>query len=145
MPPKTTVPPHQESKGPSKQELDAINTYLAQKPDFNKLIDEAKQNPQTLPKKQETDYDAKLHEALRSRAKMPVMPKEDEAPSGIFDKVAKESDDSTASTHKHHQGETQTMATMEDHQAQPGPVLAEKMEAPASKEDLKKRAEELNK
>lgn len=37
------------------------------------------------------------------------------------------------------------MATMEDHQAQPGPVLAEKMEAPASKEELRKRAEELNK
>ncbi|KAA8618882.1 hypothetical protein A1F94_005619 [Pyrenophora tritici-repentis] len=31
------------------------------------------------------------------------------------------------------------------HKAHPGPVMADKMPAPETKEDLKKRAEELNK
>lgn len=60
MPPKTAVAPHQETKGPSKPELDAINAYLAQKPDFDKLIDEAKRKPQSQPEKQTTDYERKL-------------------------------------------------------------------------------------
>ncbi|KAK4550738.1 hypothetical protein LTR36_000317 [Oleoguttula mirabilis] len=130
MPPKTAVPPHLKPKRPSKQELDAINIYLDQKPDFDKLVTEAKQDPQQPPAKQETDYNRKLDAAVKDN---------------IMDQVAKESSDSTASTHALHQGETQTMAKMEDHQAQPGPVIAEKMEAPASKDELKKRAEELNK
>ncbi|KJX98713.1 hypothetical protein TI39_contig396g00001 [Zymoseptoria brevis] len=38
-------------------------------------------------------------------------------------------------------------ATIQDHQANPGPVMAsaEQLGEPASKEELKKRAEELNK
>lgn len=37
------------------------------------------------------------------------------------------------------------MATMDDHKANLGPVMAENLGEPASKEELKKRAEELNK
>jgi hypothetical protein len=36
-------------------------------------------------------------------------------------------------------------ATIHDHQANPGPVIAENLGKPASKEELRKRAEELNK
>ena len=61
MPPKTPV----SSKGPSKQELDAINTYLYRKPDFDKLIHEAKQNPPKRLEEKETDYDRKLNEAVK--------------------------------------------------------------------------------
>jgi hypothetical protein len=34
---------------------------------------------------------------------------------------------------------------MEHHKANPGPVIAQNIGEPASKEELKKRAEELNK
>jgi len=61
MPPKTSV----SAKGPSKQELDAINTYLSQKPDFDKLVQEAKQNPSKQTEKQQTEYDRKLNEAVK--------------------------------------------------------------------------------
>ncbi|KAF2211481.1 hypothetical protein CERZMDRAFT_98368 [Cercospora zeae-maydis SCOH1-5] len=38
------------------------------------------------------------------------------------------------------------LASHQDHQANPGPVIVNKLsEAPASKEELKKRSEELNK
>ncbi|KAF2098407.1 hypothetical protein NA57DRAFT_57561 [Rhizodiscina lignyota] len=67
---------------------------------------------------------------------MPVMPKEDETSSHITDQVAKESSDSTASTHKLHQ---------DAHKANLGPVQTDNLPEPASKEELKKRAEELNK
>ncbi|KAL9535170.1 hypothetical protein SMMN14_01327 [Sphaerulina musiva] len=36
------------------------------------------------------------------------------------------------------------VATLEDHLANPGPVIAENLGEPASKEELKKRMEELN-
>lgn len=36
-------------------------------------------------------------------------------------------------------------ATFEHHQANPGPVIAENLGEPASKEELKKRSDELNK
>lgn len=65
MPPKTAVAPHPKTKSPSKPELDAINAYIAQKPDFDKLIDEAKQNPQSVPEKQTTDYDRKLYAGVK--------------------------------------------------------------------------------
>jgi len=59
----------------------------------------------------------------------------------IYDKVAKESSDSTASDHPmHHTGE----ASHEAHKANPGPVIFKEMPEAASKEELKKRSEELN-
>jgi hypothetical protein len=88
---------------------------------------------------------------------------------GITDKVAKESSDSNASTHELH-NEDHSGATSggnvsaNAHKANPvrassrwfaglqwklttrqGPVHADNLPTPESKEDLKKRAEELNK
>lgn len=62
MPPKQTSSPK-----PTQQQLDAINAYLAQKPDFDKLVAEAKANSieaNELPKPT-TDYERKLREAVK--------------------------------------------------------------------------------
>ncbi|WPG97978.1 Hypothetical protein R9X50_00076100 [Acrodontium crateriforme] len=75
---------------------------------------------------------------------MPVLPKEEEAGSNLTDRVAKESKDSTASSHEHHNTD-KVKATVQDHQATPGIVIADNLGQPESKEALKKRAEELNK
>jgi len=74
---------------------------------------------------------------------MPVLPKEEETGKNLTDQVAKESKDSTASTHKLHGGDK--VASVDDHKANLGPVMAENLGQPASKEELKKRVEELNK
>ena len=80
---------------------------------------------------------------------MPVHPAEETAGGSITDQVAKESSDSNASTHPLH--DTDTGATSggnvsaDAHRANPGPVKADNLPTPASKEELKKRAEELNK
>lgn len=66
----------------------------------------------------------------------------------MTDQVAKESSDSTASTHEVHNVDNNAtsggVASMEHHKANPGPVMAENLGEPASKDELKKRAEELN-
>ncbi|RMY99553.1 hypothetical protein D0862_07064 [Hortaea werneckii] len=41
--------------------------------------------------------------------------------------------------------QAKNLATADHHKANPGPVMAENLGQPASKEELKKRAEELNK
>jgi hypothetical protein len=89
---------------------------------------------------------------------------------GITDKVAKESSDSNASSHQLHDDSNADKATSggsahaQAHKANPvrasstwfsglrwklttrqGPVHADNLPTPESKEDLKKRAEELNK
>ena len=67
---------------------------------------------------------------------------------GIMDQVAKESKDSTASSHSVHDDagvDGKAKATAQDHQANPGPVISQNLGEPASKEESKKRAEELNK
>lgn len=73
----------------------------------------------------------------------------DHAPAGITDQVAKESGDSTASSHAIHQEDTNATsggaATFDHHKANPGPVIADNLGEPASKEELKKRSDELNK
>ena len=86
---KTTKP-----QAPTKEALEAINTYLSQKPDFEKLIKEAKENPWRAPNsKTGTEYDTKIKEAVRKvleerqkeaeakalKVSMPVHPKEEEA------------------------------------------------------------------
>ena len=82
---------------------------------------------------------------------MPVHPAEESAGGGsITDKVAKESSDSNASTHelhddKNNQATSGGNVAAEAHKANPGPVHADNLPTPASKEELKKRAEELNK
>ncbi|KAF2810210.1 uncharacterized protein BDZ99DRAFT_387820 [Mytilinidion resinicola] len=61
--------------------------------------------------------------------------------------IAKDSSDSTASTHKNHNVDTGVNpggVHANAHKANPGPVIAENIGKPESKEALKKRAEELN-
>ncbi|OAL50126.1 hypothetical protein IQ07DRAFT_567822 [Pyrenochaeta sp. DS3sAY3a] len=83
----------------------------------------------------------------RRSINMPVHPAEETA-GGITDKVAKESSDSTASSHKLHDEVNQATSggsvAANAHKANPGPVQADNLPTPASKEELKKRAEELN-
>ncbi|KAL6710642.1 hypothetical protein ACN47E_007699 [Coniothyrium glycines] len=80
---------------------------------------------------------------------MPVHPAEETATGSITDQVAKESRDSTASTHPLHDEDTGATSggsvAANAHKANPGPVHADNLPAPESKENLKKRAEELNK
>ncbi|CAF9919498.1 hypothetical protein IMSHALPRED_004638 [Imshaugia aleurites] len=82
---------------------------------------------------------------------MPVHPAEEDAPSGIYEKVAKDpssATESTASDHEHHHNEhTPGLASAQDHQSK-GPAIPMKMSdmpPKASKEELKARSEELNK
>ncbi|KAJ9623662.1 hypothetical protein H2203_005924 [Taxawa tesnikishii (nom. ined.)] len=82
---------------------------------------------------------------------MPSHPAEETATGSITDQIAKESSESTASNAPIHNadtgatsGGTQSKATVQDHQAPPGPAMTENIGDPASKEELKKRAQELN-
>ncbi|KAF3048113.1 hypothetical protein E8E12_010459 [Didymella heteroderae] len=80
---------------------------------------------------------------------MPVHPAEETTSGSITDQVAKDSKDSNASTHPLHDEENQATSggsvAANAHKANPGPVHADNLPEPASKEELKKRAEELNK
>ena len=81
---------------------------------------------------------------------MPVHAAEENTGGSITDKVAKESSDSTASSHELHDEPNNTASSggtahSNAHKANPGPVRADNLPEPASKEELKKRAEELNK
>jgi hypothetical protein len=90
-----------------------------------------------------------FRKGFKRKEKMPAHPAEEYAGGNITDQVAKDSSDSTASTHPRHQegtgatsgGSLGAMA----HKANPGPVMAENIGKPESKEALKARAEELNK
>ena len=98
MPPKpSSSKTTNKSQGPSKESLEAINNYLAQKPDFEKLIREAKENPRRSgDTPAPTEYDRKVKQAVKevleerrreaeaktSKANMPVHPKEEKVPSG---------------------------------------------------------------
>jgi len=79
---------------------------------------------------------------------MPVHPAEETAGGSITDKVAKESSDSNASSHKLHDEDNQATSGgnigAAAHKANPGPVKADNLPTPASKEELRKRAQELN-
>lgn len=66
MPPKPSASSTQKPKGPSKQELEAINAYLTQKPDFDKLIAETKANPQPAPERKLSEYERKVKEAVKA-------------------------------------------------------------------------------
>ncbi|RAR08365.1 hypothetical protein DDE82_002346 [Stemphylium lycopersici] len=69
---------------------------------------------------------------------------EESAAGSLTDRIAKDSSDSTASDHQHHDTTNQA-SHAQAHKANPGPVVADNMPEAASKEELKKRAEELNK
>lgn len=62
----------------------------------------------------------------------------------MTDQVAKESESSTASNHPLHDTDKEK-ASIEHHQANPGPAIVQNMPAAESKEELKKRSHELNK
>jgi len=77
---------------------------------------------------------------------MPVHPSEENTQDHIFDQVAKESDNSTASDHPLHK-ETEgswKKATAHDHKSK-GPQLSDNLPEAASKDELKAKAQELNK
>ncbi|KAH6618656.1 hypothetical protein C7974DRAFT_416016 [Boeremia exigua] len=80
---------------------------------------------------------------------MPVHPAEETTSGSITDQVAKDSKDSNASTAPLHQVDNEATSggsvAANAHKANPGPVHADNLPEPASKEELKKRAEELNK
>ncbi|KAF1939181.1 hypothetical protein EJ02DRAFT_352898 [Clathrospora elynae] len=85
----------------------------------------------------------------RSSKKKDVKQATSKQHAGITDQVAKESSDSNASTHQHHDVDTGASsggnAHAQAHKANLGPVHADNLPTPESKDDLKKRAEELNK
>jgi len=82
---------------------------------------------------------------------MPVHPSEEEAPSGIYEKIAKDpssTTESTASKHEQHDNEHTPggKASAQDMQSK-GPQIPMNMSdfpPKASKEELKKRSDELN-
>lgn len=49
---------------PSEKELEAINAYLAQKPDFQKLLDEDQATPKAATTATETEYSRQLKQAF---------------------------------------------------------------------------------
>ncbi|KAF2257097.1 hypothetical protein BU26DRAFT_599663 [Trematosphaeria pertusa] len=144
-----------------------IHDYYAQKPNFTQHIGKPstdadapsedlealhlRSNPKDFPSPEEIRR-AFLRKGgyLRKKpANMPVHPAEEHASGNITDQVAKDSKDSTASSHPLHQEDTGassggSIGAMA-HKANPGPVMPENMPEKASKEELKKRAEELNK
>lgn len=82
---------------------------------------------------------------------MPVLPQEEEAQGGITEMIAKNpssNTDSTASDHPAHKEDESVKAQAKHFQATPGPAIPQNMGdvgEPASKEELRARAEELNK
>lgn len=68
MPPKQSNNSTPKAEGPSKKELDAINEYLAQRPDFEKLSKESSAD-QARPEVEESAYDQKLREVIAAQAK----------------------------------------------------------------------------
>lgn len=92
MPPKNSSSNNSTIKpsGPTKEQLKAINQYLAHKPDFDKLIAEAKANSHSSTEPYRSEYDKILRAAVKETlderraeatawtANMPVNPKEEE-------------------------------------------------------------------
>ncbi|TKA27545.1 hypothetical protein B0A50_04375 [Salinomyces thailandicus] len=66
---------------------------------------------------------------------MPVMPQQEHKDLSEAVQKPKQTDEQA----------TKNLASTDDHKANLGPVMAENLGQPASKEELKKRAEELNK
>ncbi|KAI4949250.1 hypothetical protein J4E91_005714 [Alternaria rosae] len=114
----------------------------------NKVSETAalEQDVKNLDVKEETledKVDAYVQEFLYIGGPKSRLPKQQGAAGSLTDKIAKESSDSTASSHDNHAEGGNLHAAA--HKANPGPVMAENMPKAESKEDLKKRAEELNK
>ena len=54
-----------DNSRPTPQQLEAINKYLAQKPDFDRIIAEAKATSNPQPQSSESAYEAKIRQAVR--------------------------------------------------------------------------------
>ncbi|KAH7392603.1 hypothetical protein BKA66DRAFT_567932 [Pyrenochaeta sp. MPI-SDFR-AT-0127] len=147
--------------------IDKINTYYENYPDSTEFIGKLDETPATTTLEQgveglqvkETDkteafrtdflYIGGPEVILNSKKKKKVLREKIKEDASITDKVAKESSDSTASSHQIHDEDNQATSGgsvgAQAHKANPGPVQADNLPTPASKEELKKRAEELNK
>jgi len=67
----------------------------------------------------------------------------DNAQDSIFDKVAKDSDHSGASDHPHHQGKEEKAKAYDHHSK--GPQISDNLPEAKGKDELKAKAQELNK
>ncbi|KIX10640.1 uncharacterized protein Z518_01724 [Rhinocladiella mackenziei CBS 650.93] len=77
---------------------------------------------------------------------MPHHPSEENTQSHVFDRVAKESSNSTASGHTlHKDNEGPLKQATADHHKSKGPQLSDNMPEAASKDELRARAQEMNK
>ncbi|KAK3113765.1 hypothetical protein LTR53_008630 [Teratosphaeriaceae sp. CCFEE 6253] len=118
-----------------KAEFDAITAYLAQKPDFNKLITEVDIHPSK--RGSATAYDDQIQRAVADSIGA--------APSHAGVNELQQPDSVKDYKSSAQQAADKMVASADDHKAAPGPVMAQNLGEPASKEELKKRAEELNK
>lgn len=64
MPPKQSTNPTTKLQGPTKKELEAINSYLAQKPDFDQLLKNPPKHQTASLKADESPYYRKLREVI---------------------------------------------------------------------------------
>ncbi|KAF2466012.1 uncharacterized protein BDR25DRAFT_306463 [Lindgomyces ingoldianus] len=133
-------PPEKTKLEPAPKQKQSYEEYLKQS------VEKLKSH------KEERDLRLLIPGARRQKSHpvaMPHHPAEENATGNITDQVAKDASDSTASTHPHHQVDAGATSGgsigAQAHKANPGPVMAEDIGKPASKEELKKRAEELNK
>ncbi|KAF1832112.1 hypothetical protein BDW02DRAFT_503717, partial [Decorospora gaudefroyi] len=103
------------------------------------------EGPEIITKsRQKKERNESPHHNHQSPSTMPVHPSEENA-SG--NKLAQ---DSTASTHDRHENKGEQVTPggnvhAQAHKGNPGPVMADNLPTPESKEELRKRAEELNK
>jgi hypothetical protein len=66
MPPKTSTSKTSKANKSDKEAVDAINQYLSQKPDFDKLIKDAKESSgRSFPETRQTDYNQKVKAAVK--------------------------------------------------------------------------------
>jgi hypothetical protein len=169
MPPKTSSSTTAKANKINKEASEAITTYVAQKPDFEKLVKEARENPnRPLTGSRQTEYSRKVKEAVKEvleerralaeqgskTTEMPHHPKDNTSESSKDMIIAREAvianrSDLKDSTEKVSQetepSNTKDKATVHHHKANPGPVMADNLGPKAGKEELRKRAEELNK
>lgn len=167
MSPKTSSSTTAKSNKSDKEASETINTYISQKPDFEKLVKEAKENPGRFSTEtRQTEYSQKVKEAVKEvleerrvqaeqRSKsteMPHDPKDNEPASSKDITLAPEaaitnrciSKEPTEKVSRETEP-SKDKAKVEHHLANPGPVMAENLGPKAGKEELRKRAEELNK
>ncbi|KXT08617.1 hypothetical protein AC579_4463 [Pseudocercospora musae] len=131
----------------NKQELDAIQVYLSHKPNFEELRKSGHGADPDSVQGRSTEYDLKLKEAVSQV----IAESKGQAAARTFDMPVVPGDNDKEMKEKLAQGKAEAEAKKADkassqhHNANLGPVMAENLGEPASKEELKKRAEELNK